>query len=550
MSPDISPEATQSTAQLKKRISLAMLLRLGIISSLLGATLFLNYQTRNTLSEPSARFLIVIVAFTYVFSIAYAIWLRIEWRMVWLARIQFAIDALTCGALAYATGGIGSGFTFLFHLWIIVTAIVLGGKNAYYSAAISAVVLVLLSLLSSWEIIPPLADLFVQPQTFSETLYHLGVNLLSLFLVAWLMTSLVHRLEDVHRGLAVAQATTADLQKLHSEVIRSMTNGLVIADEKGHVMDINPEGRNLLKIDAATPVFGQPISRWFPGLPLVFTAPVPHEERQRDAARGEDGEPFPIEHTLTALLDHDDTPKGFILNFKDLSRIQRLEEELEQTRRLAALGELAATFAHEVRNPLSVVSGTFQLLSTSTSPSLEDRHLLQMAEKETTRIERLLSDLLQYTRPKPPEKTRTNIAQAVRDVLTAFRLHQNDDVQITCTCSEDIYAELDPFQLNQILWNLLRNAVQAVSGNGAVSLAISHVNDHVRIVVGDNGPGVRPADRQRILEPFFSTRKQGMGLGLSICTRIVHAHGGTIEVGTSALGGAEFRLDFPIHSPR
>jgi two-component system sensor histidine kinase PilS (NtrC family) len=360
------------------------------------------------------------------------------------------------------------------------------------------------------------------------------------------MTSLIRRLEVVDQGLADAQATTADLQMLHSEVVRSLTNGLVIVDVNGQVMDINPEGCSLLGISGSPAIIGGPVTRWFPGLRLVGDTRKEKENRTRDIARRENGEELPVEYAITPLISHGGAPRGFVLSFNDLSRVRILEQELEQSRRLAALGELSATFAHEVRNPLSAVSGAFQLLSSAAAFSDDDRTLVAIAGKETARIERLVNDLLQYTRPRTPDRNRCDVAQIAREVLDAFVLGQDEDLVVIRRCDESVPAEVDPFQIKQVLWNLLRNAAQAVEGNGTVELEVAPDKNGVRIRVSDNGPGIPVLERNRVFEPFVSTRRQGMGLGLAICARIIRDHDGSIEIGDATRGGAEFQIWLPL----
>lgn len=543
----VSPEAEGSAKQAWRRIGWVMLLRVALISVLLGTTLVLNYGMSSAFRSASPVFLLALIAFTYFATIAYAIWYRAGKGIVWLAWTQLAIDALIWGSLAYATGGIASGFTFLFDLWVIVAAVVLGGRAAFILAAMSSIVLVAMSAFMGFGLLPPLSDQLHATLGVRETAYFLGVNVMGLFVVAGLVTSLVGRLERTGKGLERERARRADLAVLHSDIIRSLPVGLATTESGGEILSINPAGRSILSIGEES-VDGRSLSRWLPGLRSEFERGQPFDARGHGVCVATGGGKIPVEFTVTPLLGADGSHGGSIVVFNDLTKVKKLEAALEKTRKLAALGELAASLAHEIRNPLSAVSGSFQMLSASPDFNEEDRSLCDIISRELERMERLVNDMLEYARPNEPRRYEVDLGLLVDEVVRAF-LHgrEADGRSVEVFLQEEILVNADQSQIKQVLWNLLRNASQATDEGGTVEVGVGAMDGAKAVLeVADDGVGIPEANLDRVFDPFYSTRERGLGLGLAICRRIVEGHGGSIEVAPREEGGTIFRVTLPL----
>jgi len=534
-----------------RRIAWVMLMRIALISVLLGATLFLNYGTESAFRSASPVFLLILIAFTYLATIAYAVWYRSGKGIVRLAWTQLGIDVLIWGSLAYATGGIASGFTFLFDLWVIVAAVVLGGRAAFILATASAAVMIALSILMGTGALPPLSDQLDSFIAFKETIYFLGVNVVGLYVVAGLVSSLVARLETTGKGLEIERAIRADLAALHSDIIRSLPVGLATTGLDGELLGMNPTGRSTIGIQDSD-VEGGYLPRWLPDLEKAFDRKEPTENRGHGVCLTVDGAMVPVEYSLTPLLDADGGHRGSIVIFNDLSKVKRLEAALEKTRKLAALGELAASLAHEIRNPLSAVSGSFQMLSSSPDFNEEDRSLSEIIARELDRMERLVNDMLEYARPNEPRRRETDVGLLVDEVVRAFlngREAEGRNVEVEI--EDGVLVEADQAQIRQVLWNLLRNAAQATDEGGIIEVLVGRdENGEVIVEVLDDGLGIPSENLETVFDPFFSTRERGLGLGLAICRRIMEGHGGTIEALLPEGGGTMFRLVLPPREAR
>jgi len=383
----------------------------------------------------SPRFLFAIIAATYALTVVYALWHRWGRWLTLLGYLQLNIDAVLFILLVYATGGVSSGFTFLLHLWVIVSAISVGKRASYLQAAVSSFLLMAVALFMSSGVLPALSDQVVFAPGSSGTIYFLLVNVVSLFLVAVLVNILVVRIELAGEGL----------------------------------------------------------------------------RREREE--------------------------------KKVLRV-----ELEDARRMAALGRLAATLAHEIRNPLSAISGSFQMLREPLSKDADNAALARIIEKELNRMGRLVDDILDYTRPAKPFKDRVDLHRLCDDVVRLVSSGVSDvEIAFSDNNPSPVHVDVDANQLRQVLWNLLVNASQAVKVDGRIEVVIETVDSPVvRVRIADNGTGILPENREQIFEPFFSTKEQGMGLGLALSRRVMESHGGSIELRESDGPGAVFVLMLPV----
>lgn len=243
---------------------------------------------------------------------------------------------------------------------------------------------------------------------------------------------------------------------------------------------------------------------------------------------------------------------GLILRL--IERGRRLQAQAAEAERLATLGALAAGLAHEIRNPLNSLSLNMQLLEEELSPQGsggDQRRLLAITRSEIGRLDRLVSDFLAYARPRPLRReawAAGGLLEEARALLAPEVSGRGGELTVE-DASRGATVAVDPEQIAQLLLNLVQNAVHAADGTGRaprVRLAAHLEGDEVRLDVADNGPGVAEADREKVFEIFYSTRKGGTGLGLAIARRIARAHGGDLTVGTGAEGGAVFAVHLPL----
>jgi signal transduction histidine kinase len=247
-------------------------------------------------------------------------------------------------------------------------------------------------------------------------------------------------------------------------------------------------------------------------------------------------------------------------DFNEMVRqLRQSREELEKLHRtqmsraehLATLGELAAGLAHEIRNPLAGIAGVIEIIGRDLPPSSPNREVLVEVQQEVLHIKRILSDLLEYARPKPPEFRVTDLnATAEHAVSLARQQTLSRPIEIELQKADGMPpVEHDTGQIQQVLLNLLLNAIQAIPAEGRVRVVVESQDGFARVTVSDTGRGISAEHLPNIFRPFFTTKGQGTGLGLSLAHRIAEAHGGRIEVESQPGQGSRFIVWLPMRRP-
>ena len=269
-----------------------------------------------------------------------------------------------------------------------------------------------------------------------------------------------------------------------------------------------------------------------------------------------------IGYTLSQVKNQDGDITGATLFFKDLTRVEQLEERERLRDRLAALGEMAAAIAHEVKNPLAGIEVMAGILKRQLAESEDAQSILRDILKEAKMANAIVLEVLDFVRPIRLQVERISLSDVVRDAISMAESHvPRGEVRVEVVLPEDLAPiQGDPHQLRQLFTNLFTNAFEAMTGKGLVRLAAQqlaaeeeptagtelHSVPMIQVDVADNGPGV-PADvMDRIFSPFFTTKPQGSGLGLAIVRKIVDAHDGRIDVSAPAEGGTRFRVTLPV----
>ena len=228
--------------------------------------------------------------------------------------------------------------------------------------------------------------------------------------------------------------------------------------------------------------------------------------------------------------------------------LEEARERAEQAERMAAMGRLAAGLAHEIRNPLSSISGSIQLLRSGANLSDEDRELCEIVLRESARLNDLVTDMLDLARPRPPHRVVVDVARVVSEVVELMGRsgRATTDVGIRLEAPAQALIRADSAQLRQLTWNLVRNAVQASNADDEVlvRVALDPQTSRVALMVKDRGVGLDEAAKERLFDAFFTTRSQGTGVGLAVVKRIADEHGFVVQVESERGKGAIFRVDF------
>jgi signal transduction histidine kinase len=243
----------------------------------------------------------------------------------------------------------------------------------------------------------------------------------------------------------------------------------------------------------------------------------------------------------------------FWVQHRRLSDVKRLEEQMAQRERVAAMGDVAAAFAHEVRNPLNAVSMGLQRLRTEFTPEPAEEYLrfVDLMQDEVRRLNTIVEQFIALARPLPLTPMRFGVEVLVHEVADLVEAEaRNAAVDVRVEVPDGLVLTADRDHIKQVLLNLVLNAIAAMNGaGGTVTLAAHTVRGRLTLTIADTGPGIPPDIRPRIFDPYFTTRRGGLGLGLTIVRRIVEAHGGTIDVTSEPGHGAVFGVTLPAREP-
>lgn len=539
-------------------LELFMGTRLGVATLLLGGALLIVTEDGRGYDAFTPRLLIYLIATIYGASLLFALWLRRSPPRERVALAQIATDLIVTTGLVYVTGGPSSGFTFLYGVAVLMAAMVVGPLCARVTGASAIILYVSLAAgMSSGSIAPPVdqrSDAYLL--SLSELFYVGLLNVSGLLLLTALAGNLAARLQSAGGQLQMAAASAARLVRLNDDIVRSLSSGLLSTDLAGNIRSINPTGLEMLGARADV-LLGQSASTWL-GIDteLLGGAPrVPGGSVTRAESTGQriDGTSFPVGYSINSLVSGDGTALGSLILFQDLSEITQLREVAAREERLAVLGRLSAGLAHEIRNPLSSISGSAQLVRESPRLTDEERRLLSIVIGEVERLDDLVTTMLQVGRPREPQREMRDLRPMVEAVAEMARRGPAQTHQATVVAQLPplpVEAFVDGDQVRQVLWNLIKNALQASPPGGVVRVTLERRERGAMLAVSDEGQGISPSQRDKVYNMFYSERTHGAGIGLALVRQIVDAHGGTIEIDSEEQKGATFIVTFPFQVPR
>jgi len=335
-------------------------------------------------------------------------------------------------------------------------------------------------------------------------------------------------------------------------VVRNMSASLIVADPEGRLRAINPPALQTAGLTVADAPEGAALATVLgKDVAAAFLSPSERVNGQvipREVSlTRRDGRVLGLGFTSTPLLAADGRRTGLIITFRDISELKRANEEERRRERLAALGEMSARIAHEVRNPLVSIDSVVRLLDEDLRENASAHRDLETITREVRRLHTIVSEILEFARPRPVTLTRGDLGVLVRGVATQVKeQYAARAVTLEAGAAESLPAvDFDADRMRQVLLNLLLNALDATPNGGKVLVSVSARENGVRITVDDGGPGIAADMKDRIFTPFFSTKTRGTGLGLAISRGIVEEHRGRIELCNRDGGGARAEVLLP-----
>lgn len=492
-----------------------------------------------TVFEPPAGaygFLAVYYLFGFVTSIGYFFAVRREkGAPPLLTWGQVLVDLAVVAATVALTGGSSSFFTFLFVVVILEAAVLIGIADGFIYAALATAFMAM-------ETVTLSPGGSAEAQFYAW--YSLIVEALAFFLTASISGFWHMRLRR--------------LQQFQLEILDHLNNGFLITDKDGAVVALNKAGELILGIREGEAV-NRPVQEIL-RMQLGGECPVVTALRsERDFTSYEfqaitaRGAAKLLGLTTSRIYDNRDRGQltGVIASFSDLTDMDRMRRELRRQDRLAVVGELAAGLAHEIRNPLAAIRGAVDELAASRDNPPMAEKLTAIALRESDQLNEIVTGFLDFARKPEIRRETFDVAALVEEVTDTLRRKYADrpGVRIeTQFPGRDIAISADRTQIKQVFVNIARNAIEAMNMDGRLFIAVLPEKTTVDIRFDDEGPGIGPDEVARIFEPFYTTKDEGVGMGLAVCQRIVTAHDGAIRVTSREGGGASIIVQLPCFS--
>jgi len=473
-----------------------------------------------------------------------------------LLTSQLLADTVVIGLIVHFTGGPFSVFPLVFCVPIMLAANFL---DARWSVALAGVAAVLtggghFGMALGWLLTGGVArhDYLSGWPVFVSALH------MSIFIVTGMISGELAR--RLSRRRSEQRQANIQVQKSRCEVRNILDNirsGLITVDTRGVITRVNPSCCQILKMPE-TDLVGREIGMVLAdGMAELAEIVQPVAEGGDAVSRGEVtvhrfGREMPLGLNVNPVMGPRQKVIGAIAIFTDLTREKELTARIRESDRLAAVGELAASIAHEIRNPLASIRGSVELLAGELELEGYQQQLLDLVLKESGRVNTIINDFLGYSRMRPACMKRFDGGKWRDEITLQIRQHINAErgkVRVMCDIyPEDLEVTADPGQLTQMALNLAINACQAMNYRGDLRLALNLVDGarSLELVVTDNGPGIDPDIRTELFSPFKTTKETGTGLGLSTVARIAAGHGGLVRAEDGPGGGAVFRVRWPF----
>ncbi len=542
---------------LRDKLKWLMGIRVAVVTLTLGVSIYFQIG-KNAQSIPAYYSLIVA---TYLLTILYSLLINRIKRLVPFAYFQIGADILFESALVTITGGVESPFSLLYIISITAASAMLSRQGGLAAASMAGIfygaIVDIQYYRSIYEVLPALSVLRKTDLPVPEVFYNLAINVLGFIMVGYLSGTLAEKLKSTGERLAEKARDLTQLREFHRCILESIDSGVFTTDLEGRILSFNRKAEQLLGY-AEAEVRGRSWAEVFAwpdyARDQLLAATLPR--RMEETGRRRDGNQLIVGMSLAPLHVHG-AQTGIVGVFQDITPLRKMEEVVRRKQWLARIGEMSAGMAHEIRNPLAALSGSMQVLRKDLRTSNANRLLLDLALRETERLNEIVSDFLQYARPRPLNLKQCDVNELVDNTLRM--LEQTPEYGKTIRfvrhlMPENVTTMLDPDQIRQVCWNLGLNACQAMPAGGTLMVSTQRVRgpvggeegEAVEIVFEDTGEGILREHLDKVFYPFFTTKERGVGLGLSMVHRIMDEHRGSVHVDSVPAEGTCVRLMLPV----
>lgn len=462
-------------------------------------------------------------------------------------RFSFVLltaDLVLISAIVVLSGGSRSALAFLYIAAILSANIMLSFRWSILIATISSALFMLIAIMEHTGLVSP-ASAFKgmdPPMTPDEMWAYSGMKVLAFYLTAFLSGYLSHRI-----GV---------LQSIQHNILNSFSSGFISVDRDYRVTFFNAAAAKLLHRSRSQCV-GKDVSDVFAA---AQDRPNPLKDAVADAKecqgkevvvnRG-DGKQIPVGITVSSLKDNSGKPVGAVASFVDMTDMKRMEEKLRRADRLAAIGEMSASLAHEIRNPVASIRGAVQELAENLALGGTNEKLMKITIKESDQLSRIISSFLEFVDTTASEKESFEVGEVIEEAVRGVEKQGvcNGAIRIQKECSDSVgcvVGERD--RIVNALINLIQNGVEAMPEGGVVRVRIDERKDpadEVCISIHDSGVGIPAGEIEKVFDPFYTSKPQGIGLGMAIAHKVIAGHGGSIDLESVEGAGTTVTVGLP-----
>ena len=391
---------------------------------------------------------------------------------------------------------------------------------------------------------------------FNQVKQRIFLNYFIILLISMLGLFMIFRIQESR----VARRTLNQMRDYTSKLLETMDSGVISVDQNKNIKTFNKKSEQIFQL-TKNEVINKNAEKVLPikvGDNSIYQSGLKEkrkiEEEVEFFTRNNNKKILEINTSL--LSSEDEKENGMVLLIRDITKIKKMSKEINRNKRLASLGKLSSGIAHEIRNPLSSIRGLTQFIFQSFDESDNRKKDLKIILNEVDRLNQLINEILDYSRPKSLDISKFSMKEIIREIVQLLKLEVKDkeiEFQLNLP-GTPLFIMADSNQLRQALMNILLNSNQAIKKRGEISIILSKefiMNENfVLIKIEDNGIGIDAANLPHIFDPFFTTRSEGSGLGLSIAYNIIEMHGGYIKVDSRRWKGTVFNIYIPMRRDR
>jgi two-component system, NtrC family, sensor histidine kinase PilS len=524
-----------------RRTFLLIITRIIIITIFLGITVFVDVKRDLfSLSYITINYFYVIVAVIYLFSAIYIVLYKFKVNYQLNIYLQITVDILSITFLILMFGNTQIDYSLFYTLIIIYSAIFTGRKGGLLVASIASIFYGLLLNLELYDLMPSFSAVHDnEKRDFADAFTNLMVRITSFYVLAFLASFIVEQEKKTATLLEEKASEFNQLDRLFRSIVESVYTGVMTINMNNIIKTFNNAAEEMTGFSRDA-VQGRKLDDVFPEFVPFLTDEMINQQmnnRIEMAIKGRAGNRINLGVSVSPLKGKYEKRIGNIIVFQDITKIKEMEKDLEKSRNMALIGEMAAGWAHEVRNPLAAITGSIELLKQGMELEGTNKRLMEIVLRSKDHLETFVRDFLLLARPVPANREPVDINGLIEEILESVKLNKDwiHQIEIKTTFCDNAQAFANKEQVRQIIYNLVLNAVQSMGKDGILSVETGKVqlndgNEYTEIMISDTGCGIAEDDLEKIFEPFFTKKEKGTGLGLSIVNHIVEGYNGKIKI--------------------